>query len=120
MTTSNRLFGNNSKIYMATPQRPIFWLLDIIQSFCYCACHKYLSTANRHFISNLEYCLHIWLLCVQKLYDNFKSPIWKHFSDLYGYCAKPNILDTAHLYFSTASIPIIYLLQIEQLFQNWK
>jgi len=53
MTTSNRLYGNISTIYMATAQGPVFRLLRIY----------YLPTTN---------------------------------------------------------IPIIYLLQIEQLFQNWK
>ena len=53
MTTSNRLFGNISKMYMASAQSPTFRLL--------------------------------------RMYD-----------------------------FPTANLPIIFVLQIEQLFQNWK
>ena len=169
MTTSNRLFANISTIYMATAQSTIFYLLRIIQSFCYFASPKYLSTANRQIISTLEifyvfgYCAqkncinsnrHFWkhindymataqsqflgyctsiilllrisqlfkycistnylttgnrlhncLPCIQKLYDNFKSPIWKHINDLYGTCAKHNFLATAHLSFSYGASP---------------
>jgi len=53
MTTSNRLFGNISTIYMATAQSPIFWLLRIVQLFSYCASPNYISTANRPIISPL-------------------------------------------------------------------
>jgi len=54
MTASNRLFGKNSTICMATAQRPIFWLQRIIQLFSYCASPNYLSTTNRPIISPLE------------------------------------------------------------------
>ena len=54
MTTSNRLFGNISTIYMSTAQKPIFLLLRNIQLFCYSASHYYLSTANRPISSKLE------------------------------------------------------------------
>ena len=64
----------------------IILLLRISQLFTYCKWTNYFTTGNR---------LNIWLLCIGKLYDNFKSPIWKHFEDLYGYCAKANFLATA-------------------------
>ena len=164
MTTSNRLFRNNSTIYIATAQSPIFSLLRIIQSFCYCATLKYLSPAYRQIISTLQivylfgYCaqkncrttsnclfgnistiymapaqspifrllriyhfatahlriiyllqidnyfttgnrLHNCLLCVEKFCGNFKSPIWKHINNSYGYYAKHNFLPTQHLSF---------------------
>ena len=90
MTTSNRLFGNISNIYKATAQSTIFWLLRIIQLFSYCTSPNYLSTANRQkYFTNGNH-LNIWLLCIEKLYKNFKSPIWKHIDDSYRYCAKPN------------------------------
>jgi len=54
MTTSNRLFGYILNIYMANARSPIFWLLRIIQLFCFCASPNYLSTANRHIFSPLE------------------------------------------------------------------
>jgi len=88
MTTSNRLFENISTIYMAIAQSTIFWLvriyhlatahhpimylLQIDQLFQHWKSSKYLITVHR------------------KLYDNLKSPIWKHFDDLYSYGAKPN------------------------------
>ena len=120
MTTSNRLFGNISTIYVPTAQKPNFFttahhtnilLLRISQIFVYCKSANYLKTGNR---------LHIWLLSVEKLYDNFKSPISKHFSDLYGYCANPIFWLLRIYYFPTANISILYLLKIEQLFQQWK
>jgi len=54
MTTSNRLFRNISTIYMATAQSPIFWLLRMVQLFCYCASPNYLSTANQPITSQIE------------------------------------------------------------------
>ena len=105
MTTSNCLFGNISTIYMATEQSPTFlatvyhtsiFLLRISQLFVYCKSTKNFSTGNR---------LYILLLSIEKLYDNFKSPIWKHINYLYGYCAKPNFYSTAHLLFSYCDYP---------------
>ena len=151
MTTSNRLFGNISTIYMATTQCTIFGLLRITQSFCYshlpniCLLQidklfqhwkpsTYSVTVRRKFVWQLQiayleifrrfiwllrkaqflgycasitfllqiyqlfiYCkssnyfktgnhLNICLLCIDKLYYNIKSSIWKRFNDLYGYC----------------------------------
>jgi len=119
MTTSNRLFGNISTIYTATAQSQflgycasIIWLLRISQLFMHCISKNYFTTGNR---------LHNCLLCIEKLYDYFKSPIWKHINDLYGYCAKHNFLATVHLsfsycaspnYLSTANRPIISRLEI--------
>ena len=72
----------------------IILLLRISQLFLYCKSASYFTTGNR---------LHNCLLCIEKLYDkfkspiciekfyvNFKSPIWKYFDDSNGYCAKPN------------------------------
>ena len=100
MTNSNRLFGNVSTIYMATVQSPIFWLMRISQLFIYCKSTNYFTTGNR---------LNISLLCTEKFYDKLQLPIYKHFDDLYGFCAKPNFLDAAHH-------TIIFPLHISQLF----
>ena len=61
--------------------------LRIHQLFLNCKTTNYVTTGNRQ---------HNCLLWREKLYDNNKSPIWKHFEHLYGYCAKPNFLATAH------------------------
>jgi len=90
----------------------IILLLRISQIFVYCKSTNYFNTGNR---------LNIWLLCIGKVYDNFKSPIKKYLDDLYGYCAKPNFLPTAHPqfcygaspnYLCTANRPIISPLEI--------
>ena len=65
MTNSNRLFGNISRNYMATAQSTTFWLLRMLQSFCYFASPKYLSIANRQIISTLEI-FYIFGYCTQK------------------------------------------------------
>ena len=92
---------------LAIAHHTIILLVRMSQLFVYCKSTNYFTTANR---------LNIWLLCIEKLYDNLKSPIWKHFNDLYGYCTKDNFLGTAHLsfcycastnYLSTANRPII-------------
>ena len=61
----------------------IILLLRISQLFIYCKSTNYFTIRNR---------LHNWLLCIEKLYDNYKSPISKYFEHLYGYWAKPNFL----------------------------
>jgi len=66
--------------FLATAHHTIIFLLRISQLFVYCKSTNYLTTVIR---------LNIWLLCTEKLYENFKSPIWKYFDDLHGYCAKP-------------------------------
>ena len=89
MTTSNRLFGNTSAIYMATAQNPIFWLLRIY----------YFPTANISiiYLLRIEQLFRQWksskyFITVHRkiVYDKFELPIWKYFDDIYGYCAKPN------------------------------
>jgi len=82
-------------IYMAPAQslifrhlRSIILLLRIFKLFMYCKSTNYFTTANR---------LHNCLLCIEKFYGKFKSPLWKHTNDLYGYYAKHNFLATAHL-----------------------
>ena len=104
--------------------------LRISQLFIYCKSTNYFTTGNR--INN-------WLLCIEKLYDNFSLPIWKHFDDLYGFCAKTNFLDTAHHtiifplyisklfvyskstnYFTTGNRLNTWLLCIEKLHDNFK
>jgi len=54
MTTSNRLFGNISTIYMATAQSTIFWLL----------CIYHLATAHHPII---------YLLQIDQLFHDWKS-----------------------------------------------
>ena len=77
--------------------------LRIPQLFIYCKSTNYFTTGNR---------LYIWLLCIEKLYDNFTLPIWKHFEDLYRFCAKAQFL--GHY------ASMILLLRISQLFMNCK
>ena len=60
---------------MTTAHYTIIFLVRILQFSVYCKSANYFTTGN---------CLNIWLLCIEKLYDNFKSPVWKHFDDLYG------------------------------------
>ena len=103
MTNSNHLFGNISTIYIASAQSPIFMVLRIyhfatanLPNFMYCKSTNYFTIGNR---------LHICLLYIEKLYDNFKSPISKHINDLYSYCAKAQFLATAHLSFSSCASP---------------
>ena len=118
MTASHCLLGNISKIYIASAQSPIFRLQRIYyfatahpQLFMNCKLTNYYTTGNR---------LHNCLLCIEKFYGNFQTPIWKHINDLYCYCAKAQFLATAHLSLATAHLPIICLLQIDQLFHHWK
>ena len=69
--------------FLATTHHTIIFLLCISQLFVYCKPTYYFITGNR---------LHICLLFIEKFYENFKSPIWKRFNDLYGYCAKAQFL----------------------------
>ena len=101
--TTNHLFSNTSKIYIATAQSAIFMVLRIyhfatanLTNFMYCKSTNYFTTGNR---------LHNFLPCIEKLYDNFQSPIWKHINDLYSYCANAQFLATAHLSFSYCASP---------------
>jgi hypothetical protein len=50
-------------------------LLRISKLFMNCKSTNYFTTGNR---------LHNSLLCIEKLYDNFKSLIWKYFKHIYG------------------------------------
>ena len=120
MTTSNRLFGNISKIYMAIEQSTIFWLLRIY----------HLAKAHHPII---------YLLQIDLLFHHWKSSkylftlqwkiVWQiqiaHLetfrrficllrkAQFFGLCASYN-------YFPTAYLPIICLLQINQLFHHRK
>ena len=118
MTTSHCLLGNISKIYIASAQSQIFRLLRTydfatahLQLFMNCKFTNYFTTGNR---------LNIWLLYTEKLYNNFKSLIWKHFNDLYGYCTKLIFSLLRIYYFATAHLPTIYVVQIDQLFHHWE
>ena len=118
MTTSNRLFGKISTIYMVTAQNQflgycasIILILRISQLFKYYVSTNYLTTGNR---------LHNCLPCIEKLYHNFKSPIWKHIN-IYMATAQNTIFWLLRIYhLATAHHPIIFLLQIDQLFHHWK
>jgi len=92
---------------MSAAQYTIFRMLRIYDfatahfPFIYdCKSTNYFMTGNR---------LHKWILCIEKLYEYFNSPTWKHFEHLYGYCAKPHFLANAHH-------KIIFLLRISQLY----
>ena len=91
----NNLYGNCAKPILGYCAS-INLLLRISHLFKYCISTNYLTTGNR---------LHNCLPCIEKLYDNFKSPIWKPINDLYGNCAKHNFLATAHLSFSYGASP---------------
>ena len=141
MTTSNRLFRNIWTIYMATAQSPIFLLLRITQLLMYCKSTIYFTTGNR---------FHNCLLCIEKLYDKFKSRtciekfMWTSNrlfgnismiqmasaqSPILGYCASIIFLLRISLlflyckssnYFNTANRLIISLLCIEKFYDNLK
>ena len=96
--TSHSLFANISTIYIGTVHHTINFPLHNSQLFVYCKSTNYFTT---------RYSLNLWLLCVEKLYENFKSHIWKYIKDLYGYCAKP-IFRVLRIY--------LLLLPISQLF----
>ena len=91
----------------------IVLLLRFSQLFMNCKSTNYFTTGNR---------LHNWLLCIEKMYDNFKSPIWKYFKHLNSYCAKPNFLATAHhtIIFLLRISQFFCLQQIEKIFHQWK
>jgi hypothetical protein len=89
--------------YLGTAQHTITFLLRISQLFVYCKSTNYFTSGNR---------VNVWLFCIEKLYHNFKSPIWKRFEGLYGFCSKP------FLFGYCAST--ILLLRISQLFINCK
>jgi len=82
--------------FLATAHHTIIFLLSINKLFAYCKSTYYFITGN---------CLNICLLWFEKFYDNFKSPIWKRFNDLYGYFAKPNFLVNSHLWFCYCASP---------------
>ena len=106
----------------------IIFLLHISQLYMYCKSTNYFTTGNR---------LHNCLLCIEKFCGNFKSPIWKHINDLYGYYAKHNFLaNCASIillmrisqlfiyckstnYFNTGNRLNIWLLYIEKLYDNF-
>jgi hypothetical protein len=80
----------------------IIFVLRISQLFNNCQSTNYFITGNR---------LNIWLHCIEKLYENFTSPISKHFDYLCGYCAKPIFRLLRIYYLAIAHLPIFYLLQ---------
>ena len=80
-------------------------------NFMYCKSTNYFTTGNR---------LHICLLCIENLYDNFKSPIWKHIIDLFPTAQKQNFWLLRIYHLATAHLPIIYLLQNDQFFHHCK
>jgi len=53
--------------FLATAHHKIIFLLRISQFFVYSKSKKYFTNGNR---------LYICLLCIEKFYYNFKSPIW--------------------------------------------
>jgi len=66
---------------LATAQHTIIFLMRFFQLSVYCISTNYFTTLNRPYIS---------LQRIEKMYGNFKSPIWKYFDDLYDDCTKPN------------------------------
>ena len=103
---------------MATAESTIFWLLRF---YHFATAHlpiirllqieKYSTNGNR---------LNICLLCIEKLYYNYKCPIW-NVSTIYMATAQSSIFSLLRIYhFASAHLPIIYLVQIDQLFQHWE
>ena len=82
-----------SYIHFPNAYLPIF--------FVYCKSTKNFTNGNHP---------NICLFCIEKLYKNFKSPIWKHIDDSYRYCAKPNFLATAYLLFSYCECPYYFII----------
>ena len=104
---------NLSTIYMATAQKnnflatahhKIICLLQIEQLFQKLNSSKYLLTVHWRIV---------WLLQIaySETFRRFKWLLRK--VQFLVYCA-------SHIYFATAHLPIIYLLQIDQLFHHWK
>ena len=120
MTTSNRLFGNVSTIYMATAQSPIFWLtriyhfatahlpliylVQIDQLFHHCKSSKYLITVHRKIVCQFQ-------IAYLEIFLRFIWLLRK--TQFFGYCASYN-------HFATSHLPNICLLQIDQLFHHRK
>ena len=106
MTTSNRLFGTISTIYMATAQSSTAVLLQIEQIFHHWKSSKYLITLHWKFlklyIASLEiFRRYIWLLRKAQFLAT------AHLS--FSCCESPN-------YLSTANRPTISPLEIVKLF----
>ena len=120
MTTSNRLFGNISTIYIATAQSPIFSLLrtfhfatsnlrilnlvHIDQIYHHWESSKYLIALHRKIVWQL-------LIAYLEIFQRFILLLRK--AQFFGYCASYKQFVTAHL-------SNICLLQIDKLFQHWK
>jgi len=118
MTTSNRLFGTISAIYMGTAQNPIFWLLRIY----------YFPTANITiiYLLQIEQLFQQWksskyLISVHRkiVYDNFNC-LFGNISTIYMATAQSSIFWLLRIYyFPTAHLPIICVLQIDQQILHW-
>jgi len=88
--------------YFASANLPIIYLVQIEKLFHHWESSKHLITVLR------------------KFFDNFYSPIWKYYKDLHCYCAKP-IFSLLRIYhFATAHLPIINLVQIDQICHDWE
>ena len=85
--------------------------MRISQLFIYCKSTNYFTTGNR---------LNIWLLYIEKLYDNFSLPISIH-STIYMASAQSSIFGLLRNFdFATENLQINYELQIDKLFHDWK
>ena len=119
MTTSNRLFGNISNIYKATAQSQIFR---------YCASYNYFPTAHLPIICLLQidkifrqlksstclFTLH------RKIVEELQIAYWET-STIHMATTQSPIFTLLRIYdFATAHLPIIYELQIDKLFHDWK
>ena len=95
---------------MATAHHTIIFLLHISQLFVYNKSTKYFTSRNR---------VNIWILCIEKLYYNFKPPIWYVWMIFMATAQNPIFSLLRNYYFASANLPIIYLVQIDQLFHHW-
>jgi len=119
MTTSNRLFGNISNIYKATAQSQIFR---------YCASYNYFPTAHLPIICLLQIDKIFRQLksstCLFTLHRNIVEELqidyWETSTIHMATTQSPIFRLIRIYYFPTANAPIIFLLQIEQLFQHCK
>jgi hypothetical protein len=126
-----------SKFYIATAQRPIFWLLrmyhlatahlpiiyleQIDQLYHHCECFKYLITVHRKIV---------WQLKIASL-EIFRQFIWLlRKAQFFHYCASYNhlVLRISQIfvyfkstnYFNTGNLLHIRLLYVELLYENFK
>ena len=90
--------------YFATAHSLIIYLLQIDQLFQQCKSSKYFITVHRKIVSQLQIA---YLEIIQRFISLLRT------AQFFGYCPSYN-------YIPNTQLPIICLMQIDQLFQHWK